>query len=106
MTDPLHTKEPDAKVRVTRPALRGTITFISGCMFSGKTTELLRRLAQHDRSSALAIKHVIDTRYSATQIVSHAGIAHSCRVGRKNCCAKAQAYLPLDVHNAFGGEKI
>ncbi len=54
---------------------RGTITVICGCMFSGKTTELLRRLAECPRGKALAFKHAIDTRYSASAIVSHAGKA-------------------------------
>jgi thymidine kinase len=42
-------------------------------MFSGKTTELLRRLATSPRSSVLAFKHVIDRRYQVDAIVSHDG---------------------------------
>ncbi len=56
-------------------ALRGTLTVICGCMFSGKTTELLRRLEGFPRGAAVAFKHVIDTRYSASAIVSHGGKA-------------------------------
>jgi len=44
-------------------------------MFSGKTTELLRRLAVYPRGKALAFKHAIDTRYNASAIVSHGGKA-------------------------------
>ena len=44
-------------------------------MFSGKTTELLRRLDEYPCGKALAFKHVIDTRYSASAIVSHGGKA-------------------------------
>jgi len=44
-------------------------------MFSGKTTELLRRVAEHPCGKALAFKHAIDTRYSASAIVSHGGKA-------------------------------
>jgi thymidine kinase len=44
-------------------------------MFSGKTSELLRRLAEYPRGKALAFKHAIDTRYSASTIVSHGGKA-------------------------------
>jgi len=55
--------------------VRETITVICGCMFSGKTTELLRRLEAYPRGEALAFKHVIDTRYSASAIVSHGGKA-------------------------------
>jgi len=61
----------------TATTRRGTITLIRGCMFSGKTTELLRRLAEHTDSKSLALKHAIDTRFHPTQIVSHAGKAHT-----------------------------
>ena len=57
------------------PTRRGTVTVICGCMFSGKTTELLRRLAEYPCGEALAFKHAIDTRYSASAIVSHGGKA-------------------------------
>lgn len=52
---------------------RGTITLIRGCMFSGKTTELLRRLAGHDAGSYSLFKHVIDDRYASDAVVSHMG---------------------------------
>ena len=57
----------------------GTITVISGCMFSGKTTELLRRIAPDRASGVLAVKHIIDTRYDRNAIVSHGGKACSAR---------------------------
>jgi thymidine kinase len=44
-------------------------------MFSGKTTELLRRLEAAPRGQSLAFKHVADSRYSDSQIISHAGKA-------------------------------
>ncbi len=40
-------------------------------MFSGKTTQLLRRV--ENAANALTCKHAADSRYSHTQIVSHAG---------------------------------
>lgn len=55
---------------------RGSITVIYGCMFSGKTTKLLQKIARYQPSHVLAVKHCIDTRYSANQIVSHSGLAH------------------------------
>ena len=61
--------------RLTTHHFTGTITVICGCMFSGKTTELLRRLEMYPRGTALAFKHAIDTRYSASAIVSHGGKA-------------------------------
>ncbi|MCH8966703.1 MAG: thymidine kinase [Planctomycetes bacterium] len=57
----------------------GTITVISGCMFSGKTTELLRRIAPDRASGVMALKHIIDTRYDRNAIVSHGGKAYAAR---------------------------
>lgn len=58
-------------------AKRGTVTVICGCMFSGKTSELLRRLTHFSPSSTLVFKHVIDQRYQADAVVSHDGGARS-----------------------------
>ena len=55
---------------------RGAVTLISGCMFSGKTTELLRRVDTFDRAKVAAFKHAVDVRYSPNEIVSHAGRAY------------------------------
>ncbi len=51
----------------------GWIEVIAGCMFSGKTEELIRRVrrAQIARQTVAIIKPRIDTRHSADQIVSH-----------------------------------
>ncbi len=51
----------------------GWIEVIAGCMFSGKTEELIRRIrrAQIARQTVAIIKPQIDTRHSADQIVSH-----------------------------------
>jgi pyridoxal phosphate enzyme (YggS family) len=59
---------------------RGTTTLILGCMFSGKTTELLRRLVGPSVVTALAIKHATDTRFAPRALVSHSGKAHSATV--------------------------
>ncbi|MGE5313378.1 MAG: thymidine kinase [Acidobacteriota bacterium] len=55
------------------PQNTGWIEVIAGCMFSGKTEELIRRLrrAQIARQKVLIFKPKIDNRYSANQIVSH-----------------------------------
>ena len=50
---------------------------ICGCMFSGKTTELLNKLSTHPRPSVLLFKHVIDLRYRADAVVSHLGRARA-----------------------------
>ena len=51
----------------------GWIEVISGCMFSGKTEELIRRLnrAIIARQKVEIFKPVVDTRYHPENIVSH-----------------------------------
>jgi thymidine kinase len=51
----------------------GWIEVIAGCMFSGKTEELIRRIrrAQIARQQVAIFKPRIDTRYSSNHIVSH-----------------------------------
>lgn len=55
------------------PKDTGWIEVIAGCMFSGKTEELIRRLkrAKIARLEVKVFKPKIDIRYSATEIVSH-----------------------------------
>jgi thymidine kinase len=55
------------------PRNTGWIEVIAGCMFSGKTEELIRRVrrAQIARQKVAIFKPGIDTRYSADHIVSH-----------------------------------
>jgi thymidine kinase len=54
----------------------GKIEVICGCMFSGKTEELIRRIrrAQIAKLSVIVFKPFIDSRYSANEIVSHNNI--------------------------------
>ena len=55
------------------PKDTGWIEVITGCMFSGKTEELIRRLrrAQIAKQKVKIFKPLIDTRYSESSIVSH-----------------------------------
>lgn len=55
------------------PRDTGWIEVIAGCMFSGKTEELIRRLrrAKIARQNVVIFKPKIDVRYSSTEIVSH-----------------------------------
>lgn len=55
------------------PNNTGWIEVITGCMFSGKTEELIRRLrrAQIAKQKVKIFKPKIDTRYSKNSIVSH-----------------------------------
>ena len=56
----------------------GSLTVITGSMFSGKTEELIRRLrrALHARRSVQVFKHALETRSDLTEIRSHNGVPH------------------------------
>jgi thymidine kinase len=58
---------------VVRQPTQGWIEVIVGCMFSGKSEELIRRLrrAQIARQRVQTFKPIIDTRFSDDHIVSH-----------------------------------
>lgn len=53
----------------------GWVEVISGCMFAGKTEELIRRVKvlEFAKKNILVFKPAIDNRYSDTKVVSHAG---------------------------------
>ncbi len=53
----------------------GWIETISGCMFAGKTEELIRRIKvlEFAKKEIMVFKPSIDNRYSETKVVSHAG---------------------------------
>lgn len=53
----------------------GWVEVISGCMFAGKTEELIRRIKvlEFAKKNILVFKPAIDNRYSDTKVVSHAG---------------------------------
>lgn len=53
----------------------GWIEVVTGCMFSGKTEELIRRMrrAQYARQAVILFKPEIDRRYSEDSVGSHAG---------------------------------
>jgi len=54
----------------------GRIEVVAGCMFSGKSEELIRRLkrAQIARQKVIALKSSLDDRYGLETIASHSGI--------------------------------
>lgn len=59
----------------------GWIEVVTGCMFSGKTEELIRRLvrAQIARQEVLVFKPAVDVRYGREAIVTHAGRTLPCQ---------------------------
>lgn len=58
----------------------GTLTVVCGCMYAGKTEELIRRLRREvfAKRQVLLVKPSLDTRYSVDQVVSHAGQQLPC----------------------------
>ncbi len=67
---------------VNAKALAGKIEVIAGCMFSGKSEELIRRLrrAQIARQKVAIFKPKIDDRYSKDEIVSHSALKIASKV--------------------------
>ncbi len=61
------------------PADTGWIEVICGCMFSGKTEELIRRVrrAHIAKQKVIVFKPEIDTRFSNNKIVSHSEQSHT-----------------------------
>ncbi|MBJ94676.1 MAG: thymidine kinase [Rickettsiales bacterium] len=67
------------------PQGTGWIEVITGCMFSGKTEELIRRLvrARYAKQEVRIFKPRIDTRYSEDEIVSHSRMSLRAHVVEK-----------------------
>jgi thymidine kinase len=67
--------DPQPEVSMGRT---GSLTVITGSMFSGKTEELIRRArrALYARRSVQVFKHALDTRSEVTEIRSHSGVPH------------------------------
>lgn len=63
----------------------GWIEVISGCMFAGKTEELIRRInvLSYAKKIIIVFKPKIDNRYSDSEIVSHSGAKVPCLVVEK-----------------------
>ena len=57
------------------PLELGWVEVVTGCMFSGKTEELIRRLrrAQYAKQAVIVFKPEIDRRYAEDAIGSHSG---------------------------------
>ncbi|MCP4248672.1 MAG: thymidine kinase [bacterium] len=49
----------------------GGVTLICGCMFSGKTEELLRRIRRMPAAGVAVFKHGRDDRYDTARVVTH-----------------------------------
>ena len=60
----------------------GFLEVICGCMFAGKTEELIRRInvLSYAKKNIKSFKPCADNRYSDHEIVSHAGVRVPCYV--------------------------
>lgn len=60
--------------------MAGRLEAVTGCMFSGKTEELLRRVerARIAKREVLVLKPEIDNRYAEEKVVTHYGRSLSC----------------------------
>ena len=65
----------------------GWIEVISGCMFAGKTEELIRRIKvlQYAKKRIVVFKPAIDNRYDDQMVVSHAGTKVDSFAIRRAC---------------------
>jgi thymidine kinase len=63
------------------PVGTGWVEVVTGCMFSGKTEELIRRLnrARYATQRVLMVKPAIDTRYAVADVVSHSDARYPCQ---------------------------
>ena len=63
------------------PVGTGWIEVVTGCMFSGKTEELIRRLnrARYATQKVVMYKPAVDTRYAVDDVVSHSDNRYPCR---------------------------
>jgi thymidine kinase len=67
------------RARTNAPALpSGSLTVITGSMFSGKSEELIRRIrrALYAHRSVQVFKHALETRSDLTEIRTHNGALH------------------------------
>lgn len=78
----------------------GRIELIVGPMFSGKSTELLRRLRRYKvaRAECLLLKFAGDGRYSETEVVTH----DSTGMAAQNCARLADAAAAMDGADVVG----
>lgn len=83
----------------------GSITVITGCMFSGKTEELIRlvRRAIHARRTVQVFKSALDTRCETEVVRTHDGITLRAEAARK--AADIEAALRPDV-DVVGIEEV
>ena len=81
---------------------RGRIEIIIGCMFSGKSTEIIKIMKRYRilNKKILAISHSIDTRYNKNtpQIITHDKISYDCiHLKELNSLKNTSSYKESDL---------
>jgi len=81
-------------------SMAGKLEVITGCMFAGKTEELLRRVerARIAKKHVLLAKPSLDTRYSKEEVVTH--------YGRSLPCLRLPVRLTLEELERAAGEEL
>lgn len=77
----------------------GWIEVISGCMFAGKTEELLRRIKrlEYAKKKILVFKPTMDNRYSETDIVSH----NNTRTKSYSISSVNEIYIDVELEKPY-----
>jgi len=84
---------------------------ITGCMFSGKTEELIRRLerVRIAKGKLLLFKPTIDDRYSTTSVVTHYGrefSAHLLSPGMETGARRSRSSNGSSARRASRGRRL
>ena len=92
-----------------RPEENGWIEVITGCMFSGKTEELLRRVRRAELAGheVKLFKPAVDDRYGETEIGSHNGNQRTAEVVESAEELDSEAYVVgVDEANFFDEQLV
>ena len=106
------TKPYQSQTQSPTPPSGGRIELICGCMFAGKTRELIRRLssAEDTEGPVIAFKHALDDRSNVRALVSHDGRqfpATPVSTARGLLLAMTDAnVIGIDEAQFFGGELV